>query len=349
MAFNIPYFRTTLTATGSDNLSAYWRKYGSPTSTTRFTGDDRLLATPAYPNTAIKSWEWWFIGSLTIPVGSNLSSRTFTTLDLHNTASDVGGGIGWNFGSLVSPFYFTIRADGSRYRIWLNHPPNEPNNEFLLVSTVTLGARYDFVIQVIWGRLDQQIGLAGPGVSGGGVAGHPNNGYGRTRVWINGSDTPLDTGNINNLQRAANGGSTYTQTAFQGPWDGYYTFGSALSTTYSLETSATRVGRSFGEAQNDSSLTLLSSLLAGGTASQTSLSALSSDDILLPSSLTGGDPTPTPSSHFGRWTAATQWNAGVISDPPDQPPTVVEGHLGRWATVTEWNADLSAYANVAVR
>lgn len=349
MSFNIPYSRMTLNG-GSSLPVAYWRKYDTESTSERSTS--RLILTPASTISGIKSWEWWFIGSMKVPVGSPTTARTFTTFNVHNTALDVGGGIGWNYGDQVSAFQLLVRPNGSQYNIWLNHSPNSPNNEFLLASNVTPGTLYTFTVQLIWGRLDQQIGLAGPGVSGGGVAGHPNNGYGRTRVWVNASDTPIDTGNINTLQRAVNpsDGKTYTQTAAEGPWDGYYGYGgSSFPTTYSLEVTATRVGRSFGEAKLDGTngFSLLEEGVFAGSASVTTLTSLVDTDIALPPSLTGGSsPPPTPTSHFGRWTDSVQWNAGVIAGEPETPPTVNEQHLGRWSSYVEWNA--AGAANILI-
>lgn len=346
MAYNIPWFEITLNS-GSSVPVAYWRKYG--TESTTLSSMERYILTPASTLSGIKSWEWWGIGSILVPTDHPSATRTYTLYDWHNSSQDVGpGGIGWGFGNLVSPLFFGFTSGSDR--LFMNVEPNYPNHQFTLIPTVTRNSRIDFVTQIIWGRLDQQLGLAGPGVSGGGIGSHPNNGYGRIRVWINGSDTPVDTGNINTLQRSATGGTTYTQTVILGPWDGYYGYGgSSLPATAKLRVAATRIGRSFGESAQDGSngFTLVSELLAAGSASDADLSDLSSDDIVLPPSLTGGSsPPPTPTSHFGRWTDSVQWNAGVIAGEPETPPTVNEQHLGRWSSYVEWNA--AGAANILI-
>lgn len=348
MAYNIPYFRATLpVATG---LVAAFRKYDTDTAGPDPTGGSRWFGTPASPRSdVIKSWEWWFAGSFLVPAAHASAGSGFTFWDIHTTSYDVGntgsGGIGWGFGDLVSSVKYLYYPNTNKW--YLTHQPNYPNHEFL-IQTISRDVRYDFVAQVILGRLDQQLGLAGPGVSGGGIGNHPNNGYGRTRIWANGSNTPFDTGNCDNLQRSTNpsNGTTYTQTLFAGPWDGWYT--GNLSTQVSAELSATRLGRSVGEALADGSVagfTVLSTYTGdqGAYGTFTDLASISSSSFLVPSSLTGEPPPvvpPTPTSNFSPYSVAEQWNAStaVTDPPPDIPPTVVERNIGPWSTRTQWNA-----------
>lgn len=349
MAYNIPYFRTTLPSATS--LVAYWRKYGSDaTSPDDPAGHSRWFGTPASTRTDVtKSWEWWFAGSFSVPSAHANVSNGFTFFDNHNSSYDVGntgsGGIGWGFGTDVSAVRFEFRPSLNQWRLY--HEPNFPNHRFD-IATISRDTRYDFVVQLILGRLDQELGLAGPGVAGGGIGNHPNNGYGRTRVWVNGSDAPFDTGNISTLQRAQNPGNgvTYTQTLIVGPWDGWYT--GNLSTSVSADQSATRIGRSVGEALLDGSVGGFPILAyydgsEGPIGTAVDLSPISSSSFLAPPSLTGGPPPevpPTPTSNIGPFNQPVQWNAstGVTDPPPDIPPTVVENHIGDWSDQVQWNA-----------
>lgn len=350
MGYNIPYFRATLIATGG--LVSYWRKYHADSIGVNFTGDSRWYATPASPRSDVtKSWEYWFSGSFKVPSNHPSSGPAYTFFNQHNSSRDVGntggGGIGWGFGIGVSAIRMIYVPSSDEWKLAVE--PASPNNEFLL-QTINRATLYDYIVQVIWGRLDQQLGLAGPGVSGGGIGSHPNNGYGRVRVWVNGSNTPLDTGNINTLQRSKNpdNGTTYTQTLIDGPWDGWYT-PTLSSGSPSVEVSATRVGTSFGEMIVDgqsTAFTMLSESTSDGgsqTGSGTTLTPIDSDDFRVPTSL-GGEPPPvvppTTTSNYSPWSVAEQWNAstGVTDPPPDVPPTVVEGNIGQWSTAAAWNA-----------
>lgn len=286
-AFDIPHFAVTLEP-GGTGWAAGWRKFSTPANSLD-PGGNASFGTPANPRAETrKSWEWWLCTSILVPSSHPDVSNNITTVDTHNHPHDVGGvgtaGIGWGWGDLVSAQEFIYNAPSRTMRNM--HESNFPNHLTELAAGMT-GERYDFVVQMILGRLDKELGLAGPGVPGGGIGDHPNDGFGRTRIWVNGSNTPADSGNINNLQRARNpnDGKTYTQTMFYRTWDGWYT--GVLAQRVTAELYATRMGTTLAEALVDGSsgFELQSELLVPGRSSIQSLAPLSSVDFRVPSSL----------------------------------------------------------------
>lgn len=266
-SFDIPAFRVTLQAgpgAGTNGRVGWWRQYGTDNNTWAHENDGGRtphLATPATGQkrtlSGPRSWVWWLLGSVTIPTDFPSVGRSFATINPHNSAIDVGpsgiGGIGWGFGSGVSNVHIFYASDG-----YSNGTPNSfygnvnpsPTRRYELVPSVIKGKRYDFACEIILGRSDKQLGLAGPGVSGGGIGDHPNGGEGRVRWFVDGQ-LVVDTGNRDTLLRAAApDGKTYTQTLMHRPWDGAYCV-SGLSRDITMDRTLTRVGRTLAEALAD--------------------------------------------------------------------------------------------------
>lgn len=256
-SFDIPHWRVTLPV--SNTAVARWRLYR--TDNNSFVTDTPHLATPA-PNprnpTGPRSWTWWLLGSTTIPTSfPGGVSGSFATIDPHTSQYDVGpsgmGGIGWGFGSGVAGmhiFYLSNHPVDGHNKFILYADYNSGTNKWVAVANVEKGKRYDFCAHVILGRVDQQLGLAGPGISGGGIGDHPNGGAGRIRLYVDGA-LVVDTGNINTLQRAtAPDSKTYTQTLWYRPWDGTYVV-PRLTQQITMDRTVTRVGTTLSEALGD--------------------------------------------------------------------------------------------------
>jgi hypothetical protein len=227
-------------------------------------------------------------GSTTIPASFPTVGRNIATINPHNSSYDVRdpnnttAGIGWGFGSGVSAFHVFYASghptDGDN-RFFLYVDPQSGTNKWPLVENVQRDKRYDFCLHVILGRTDQELGLAGPGVPGGGIGDHPNNGAGRIRMYVDGTLT-ADTGNINTLHRAQSpaDGKFYTQTLLYRPWDGGYVVPS-LSQQITLERTLSRVGTTLEQALSDDGFTLVQEWENGSTAD---LAPLSSTDFRSP-------------------------------------------------------------------
>lgn len=300
-SFNIPRWTVTLPAgpgVGTNGRNGWWRQYKTPNNTLLNAGSGVTvphLCTPA-PNpryvSGPRSWEWWVLGSTLIPAGFPNIGRQFVTINPHNSSYDVGpsgmAGVGWGFGSGVSTWlhYFvygqTAPTEDNDYTFYLNL---SPTTLWSIVGSVVRDRRYDFAIRFILGRSDGQLGLAGPGVSGGGIGTHPNGGRGRAWVYVDGA-LVLDTGDHDTLLRAlAPDGKTYTQTSLHRPWDGSYA-NDGLSATATLQKTASRVGRTLQEALDDgkNGFTLHSEFGEPAGPYTTSLTPFKSSDFKAPTS-----------------------------------------------------------------
>lgn len=294
--FEIPAFDVVLAAgpgVGSNQRIGWWRQYETDHNSWVHNGEDRIphMVTPAPGQRTIsgpRSWVWWQCGSITIPENAPSVGRNFTVINPHNSSYDVGPsgqGIGWAFGSGVTNVRVSYTDDGytggvGPNKLVLNINPS-PSANYLIVENVEKGKRYDLCIETILGRMDQELGLAGPGVSGGGIGDHPNNGYGRVRVYVDGA-LAVDTGNRNTLQRAkAPDGKTYTQTMMHRTWDGAYV-NQGLPREFTIGRTLTRVGTSLADALTDDPPHNLRSEFGEGGGSFTDLTPLDSTDFRAP-------------------------------------------------------------------
>lgn len=298
-SFDIPRWTQYLEAgpgVGTNGRIGWWRQYKTANNTLLDADTSTVphLCTPA-PNpryvSGPRSWEWWCLGSTMIPTSwPNGTGKRFATINPHTSSYDVGntghGGIGWYFGGGVSPWHIFF-SDGQAppdaendFTLYLDP---SPSTSWSIVDDVVRARRYDFTIRVIWGRMDKELGLAGPGNPGGGIGDHPNGGMGRVWVYVDGV-LQQDTGNRDTLKRAVNpdDGKTYTQTCVHRCWDGAYVV-TGLSQQITMERTATRVGRTLAEALEDgkNGFTLHSEWGEGG-GHMTDLSPLKSTDFKAP-------------------------------------------------------------------
>lgn len=220
VAFGIPTYEIHVRPkyyNGADGAAsgyrAVWLKHVSNTTSSTSNGGRELL-TPQSPRTGIKSWEWWSAWELWIdPAWDPAKQGQWGTMhNWHTAASDVGGPcgpIGWAWpDDGVSSFFYSFMG-GNLYRGGLNGVQTA-----LLTQGLTKGVWHSLLTQYIGGRTDGSIPAAG----------HPNGGKGRVRLWLDGNDTPIDSGDTNTLRRATcpKDGIAYTQTALW-MWDGFYT------------------------------------------------------------------------------------------------------------------------------
>lgn len=338
MAFSIPTYELHVRpnyahgSSGGTNHNAVWIFQTSSTSLSHEEGKGRIISTPLAQNGKGQSWEWWFAFEFKIDPSWDPTRQGdwgTCTFETHNDSLDQGG-IGWiaDFGYGTAPF----QGNYTKGNYYIQLQDNFPNHLMLVLPRAAKGVWHSILIQLIFGRLDGSVSASG----------HPNGGKGRCRVWANGSDTPIDSGDISTLQRDTHPstGIDTVQSRFYSN-EGFYTFNTPAELIYSF--SGTRVGKTLSECLGDSTITKIgdqvSNVYLGGTpnlgpSSYTTLTSRLDTDFLLPPSLGGGG-APTTLPHNGRWTDAVQWNAaGGVNTP------VQDSHLGRWTAAVPWNASV---------
>lgn len=241
------------TSTAADNLRNVTLYHDSP-STSTINTYTRIIATPdAQRSETIgrRSWEWWI--ALEMKVDSSWDSTKqgafgSTNPGCHNLPYDVGntgsGGVGWGFGEGTSAVQLDYISDDLNLHIQPQPPTFTPPNTVTAVANMTKGVWHSILLQVILGRADGTISASG----------HPNGGNGRIKAWIDGSDTPISSGDCSTLQRAINpaNGTAYTQT-LMGVWDVLFYTRQDSESFIELIMSATavRIGRTLAECLAD--------------------------------------------------------------------------------------------------
>ena len=271
---------------------AIWLKHKSDTTSATSNGGRELL-TPQSPRAGIKSWEWWSAWEFYVdPSWDYTKQGQWGTIhNWHTAASDVGGAcgpIGWSWPSdgvsSVSMGYIS----GNLYK----HISQGIGNQ-IVQSALPKGQWHSILNQVILGRTDGSIPAAG----------HPNGGMGRWRTWLNGMNTPIDSGNTNTLRRATcpKDGVTYTQTAMWF-WDGFYTKNCTQDCVSRLV--AARFGRTLAECLADKTVRLdrteISNILDPngvgpdlGPSTYSTLTSRTNNDFRVPPTLGGSAATAT--------------------------------------------------------
>lgn len=243
----------------SDGIAAgyrvVWVDHRSPTTNVMPNGDVRTIASPnaVHPSAVLKSWVWWLAWEMLVDPTWDPSRQgnwgTFTP-NCHNSANDVGnsihGGIGWGFGAGTSSVQ-TDYIGGNLYQHIQNDFTNFPSGNNLVQANLSKGVWHSVLMELTMGRIDGSVSAAG----------HPFSGHGRIRTWLDGSDTPVDTGPTNTLQKAVKNddpnsplnGQTFVQTLMD-CWSGFYS-GFADSMELIISTTAVRIGRSLSECLAD--------------------------------------------------------------------------------------------------
>lgn len=315
----------------SSNYNVIWIDHESDSTNVMPNGDNRTILTPDSPRSGIKGWEWWFAYEVKIDSSWNSGAQGgFGTIipNIHNSANDVGnvngsGAIGWGWGTGTS----SVQCDyiGGTFYQHLQYS-NFPNKENPISVNMTKGVWHSVLHRLIWGRIDGTVTSSG----------HPNQGRGRMWTWFDGSDTPIDTGNINTLQRDDNpqNGQFYTQTCAD-VWDGFYS--QNVSSELILSITACRIGRTVQECLADTPVKVgdrVANIYRGtgtnlGPSFYNTITSRTTENFLLPSQFGGSNP-PAPPTRIGPWSEAIQWNAGGA--------VVVEQNIGPWADPVQWNA-----------
>ena len=339
MAFSVPaadiYVRPKYNL--SDEITEGYNhvavKWGSPTTTQSPNGESRFLMAPWCVRSGIKSDTWWVVGEDWIdPAWDTANQGAWGTgcWNFHNSSYDEEG-IGWNWGAGTS----SLQLDyiGGALKIHCEHG----NSGLVVKSNYAKDTWHSIVMKITLGRTD----ITSYTNSQGTFAVSP----GRVQVWLDGSDTPIDTGPTNTVQRAVN--PSTGRTILQGlmmNWAQHYT--KNTTTVLHRKITAQRVGRTLSEALADSNITFYQDSVSDtynpnapgsdfGPSSYTIFSRQSTD-LVVPASLGGSAPPVTPTV-FGEWTSALQVNAGVTSGTPETPTTVVHG-AGNWTGVQRVNA-----------
>lgn len=255
--FSIPTYELALPSTSA--LVALWVTHYSPTIPYALTGGTFLCREA---NWATAGYEYWMLTQFYIAssYGSgNNAARYSVVLDMH----PVGGETGWDGVGGVSPMHIKYR-DGN---LMLQHEPNNPN-EWVVASALSKDVWHSLVVHVIFGR------------SGFSVPGHPNGGMGRTRIWLDGSDSPFDTGNVSNIWGAyQNLAATTRLTVLEG------TYGPNSQASFTRMT-AQRWGTTLSAALADSQITRTGFSPTGGVNASV-IASRNSSDFVLPPSLEG--------------------------------------------------------------
>lgn len=263
------------------------------------------------------SYEWWGLYEIKIDSSWNTAaegSQFSFPIDAHHHTSDPGG---------ASVASFHIKYEQGNLR--LQHQPNFPNHEWTIVSSLSKGVWHSLVIRLILGRTDGTVSAVG----------HPNGGMGRTRIWVDGSDTPFDSGNVNNLTNTSGViqnrlillDGNYSRDISQESVSSFTAgrWASTLSAAL-LDSSITKTGEQVANLYDGSGVNL-------GPSTYTTLTSRQDTDFVLPPSLGGGS-VPTTPTHLGPWTTPVQYN----SENTVLPPTVTEQHVGPWVTRVEYNS-----------
>jgi hypothetical protein len=301
MAFAIPTYE--LHKQAATGATAIWVHHTSPTIPTNTWGGIAIRSIPF-----ATSYEWWALYEFKIDTSWNTAAdgaQYVLPFESHGTATDPS----W---SGVSPMH--VKYENGN--LMLQHQPNSPSHEWTVISSVTKGVWHSIVGRFIYGRLDGTVSATG----------HPNGGMGRTRIWYDGNDTPFDTGNINNITRV--GAALDANLVIL---EGNYSEVSQQMAIASF--TAGRWGKTLSEALADSAITKTGDQGVGGGNFYTTLTSRQDTDFVLPPSLGGGTPPPTP-THLGPWVTSVQYN----SDNTVAPPTVFEQHIGPWTTNLGYNS-----------
>lgn len=311
-----------------------WVKHVSPTTSETPNPESRMLLAPWSSRSGIKSDTWWiamdhWVDSAWDPATQGAWGTG--PLNLHNTSYDEEG-IGWNWGTGTSSIQYDY-ISGNFY-VHIEHG-NFPSSRLLVKSSYAKNTWHSILMKLTLGRTDV-TSYNGQTVS-----------PGRVQIWLDGSDTPIDSGPTNTVQRAVNPstGNTVLQGAMM-CWGGHYTKNS--TSELHLKFTAPRVGRTLSECLGDTNLTFKADWVGNildpngvgpdlGPSSYTIGTSRSTTDFLLPPSLGGSAPPVTPTV-FGAWTTAQRINAAVESGTPDQPTTVLEHFNGEWTGVQRINA-----------
>jgi hypothetical protein len=192
------------------------------------------------------SWEWWFLYEHYIPTDwpqASEMSMYMCGFECHTVPGDVG----WNDGGEGVPGTAPIQTSYKGGRFHIQHEGNYPNHIFQYgPNPIPKGVWHSIAVRTIFGRMDGTVP----------VAGHPNNGKGRTRIYLNGTQA-LDTGDITILYRRPSDGAILSKGDM---FEGIYTRPpSASLVSY---TTAVRMGRTLAEAQADTGTVLNGSQLA---------------------------------------------------------------------------------------
>lgn len=190
-------------------------------------------------------YEYWCAFEVYIPASFGGASNFALPMDLHA----IGGENGWN---TVSCTHIKFKSGG----LMLQHEPNA-QNEWLFFPTPPRDTWHSILAHFIFGRLDGQFPQVG-----------------RTRLYVNGSNTPaLDTGSINNVWGAGGAGAAKptTLSCLEGTYNG------STSQAISARVTAARWGTTYASCLADSAITFTGTSIGGGATYTQIASRLSSD------------------------------------------------------------------------
>lgn len=232
----------------ASNYRKLWIDHSSTNTNSGFPSVASMIATPQSTDSRAlkKSWTWWFYHDLMIDPSWDYTKQGAwgtTAPEGHNSSHDVGntgsGGIGWGFGVGTASFQLDY-VGGNLYQ----HIEHRDPVRNLIAANLSKGIWHSVLTELTLGRIDGSIQTNG----------HPYNGNGRVRTWLNNSSTPIDTGPTNTLQRAKNptNGVTYIQTLMDLYTAGFYTRQDNENfVELILNTTAVKVGKTKAECLAD--------------------------------------------------------------------------------------------------
>ena len=200
----------------AENYRAVWVDHSSANTSDQFPNTASVIASPMStdPRATKKSWVWYFAHEVMIDPSWDPSKQGAwgtTAPEGHNCAHDVGstghGGIGWGFGAGSASFQMDF-VGGNLYQHIENADYNIfPKGRNVVAAPLSKGVWHSVLTELTLGRTDGSVPSAG----------HPYNGKGRVRTWMDGSDVPVDTGPTDTFQRDVNPDNGQDASATQRP------------------------------------------------------------------------------------------------------------------------------------
>lgn len=237
---------------------AVWVDHSSLNASTSFPNESAVIATPQSQDarSTKKSWVWWFAHEVKVDTSWDYLRQGAwgtTAPEAHFSSHDVGnfgsGGIGWGWGQPGSAYQVDHNKNASGIGgLYTRLLMEEGLSEFYIPIQAPLvkGVWHSVLSEVVMGLRDGSV-LSG--------LGHPNNGYGRLRVWLDGNPTPVtNRDQVNTLQRAqGQDGNWYTQTLAGCYTCGFYSKQTSDTnfTACILSSTAVRIGRTLQECLDD--------------------------------------------------------------------------------------------------